>query len=48
MSAHDKVCSDRNVLKCTVALYFGLDNCQIKLGSVQVNPRCPTVISCSE
>ena len=40
-----------------VALYFGSDICQIKLGFVQVNPKsdrkmpdvpgCPTVISCS-
>ena len=24
---------------CTVALYFGSDKCQIKLGFVQVNPK---------
>ena len=43
MSAQDIICSDiyQNDLTlveiCTVALYFGLDICQIKLGFVQVN-----------
>ena len=41
----DKICFDifQNGLtlveKCTVALYFGSDVCQIKLGFVQVNPK---------
>ena len=37
-------CSDTcqikiNLLTCTIALYFGSDICQIKLGFVQVNPK---------
>ena len=38
---------------CTVALHFGSDICQIKLGFVQVSfkskyGKCPTAISCSD
>ena len=32
--------SDQTLVEtCTVALYFGSDICQIKLGFVQVNPQ---------
>ena len=45
MSAQDKICSDiyqndKILVKiCTVALYFCLDICQIKVGFVQVNTK---------
>ena len=42
MSAQEKICSENDqtlVEICTVALYFGLDICQIKLGFVQVNTK---------
>ena len=45
MSAQDKICSafaksDQTLVEIhTVALYFGSDICQIKLGFVQVNTK---------
>ena len=51
MSAQDKSCSDISgndqtlVEMCIVALHFGSDICQIKLGFVQVNPKSAQKIS---
>ena len=42
MSAQDEMCSKILVEICTVALYFGLDICQIKLGFVQINLKSAT------
>ena len=45
MSAHYKICSDilqnyQTLVEIyTVALYFGSNICQTKLGFVQVNPK---------